>query len=261
MKKTHLHIPTESNPLEIDSIKFYPNRFTISGETILYENIFSLEYEPSSSTVNFATSYSMTFAIYHNSNGKKNRTSIIGVYEKGKLKGNPSKKVYEKLNLAYNFISKITINQRVKRYISEILTKGYFSYCDKYAQLNKVELFEPTYRFYENGTLTEKNKEIANIITQYKNNELQWMLSYQGYKSSSFDPFCFTVANHNAKWYQFLSKTKNIYTIFDNDIFNALLVNFLRKGYFIHPNKVISELEKSELENKFINFLNSKQFG
>lgn len=229
-KTAHLFIPTEEKPLVIEKLIFYPNRFTTGDKEIHYKDITTLEFYASSTTINFATRITMNFAVFiKNSENEEQRTLIIGEIEDGIIKSDCSTKIKEQLNLMHNIISKLTLERRTLNYVHSLAENGYFWYKHKFFHKN-------TYKFHSNGDLEYKDIVIANIKEEQEKEELVWMPSHSGYRSSSFNPYQFSIKNNKAKWYQLLSKTENISTIFDKDVFDPMMMTFLKTGsYFPAP--------------------------
>jgi len=235
-KNEHLFIPTVDKPLTIASIKFFPDKCVSTNETIYYSQIEIIEFYSESTTVNFATSSSMFFALHHNSKNKNKiiRTIIIGANEDGLISANCSKKEKEQINLAHNFISKTTFEKRVFKYADELINKGYFTYKSKFI-------------FHKNGDLEVDGKIKGNLKQALDNNELTWMPSHRGYKNSSFNPYEFSIKNKNVKWYKILEKSTDINTTYDKDVFDPMLLSFFKIGSFI-PKDVIGT-KKSDKDN------------
>lgn len=230
-KTAHLFIPTKERPLVIESLTFYPNRFTTADKEILYKNITTVEFYASSTTINFATKITMNFAVFtNNSENREERTLIIGEIENGIIKSDCSTKIKEQLNLVHNFISKLTFERRTLSYALSLAENGYFWYKHKFFKKN-------TYKFHANGDLEYKGVIIANIKEEQEKDDLVWMPTHSGYRSSSFNPYEFSIKNNKAKWYQLLSKTENINTIFDKDVFDPMMMTFLKTGSYLPAPK------------------------
>lgn len=221
-KIAHLILPTEKEPLVVERASFFPDRCVIANITIPYSQINNIEFQFSVSEINFGVYRDMTFALHHsqNRNEKSKRTLIIGVLENGVIKSRPSKKIAEQLQLASNFISKITYQKRVALYILELQEKGYFTYKN-------------TFKFYANGDVEKGGKIKANIKKKWDNKELTWMPSSSGYRSSSFYPYNFSFKTDNVPWYNLIEKTTLIETTFDKDVFDPMLINFFKSGSYL----------------------------
>ncbi|TDD78398.1 zinc ribbon domain-containing protein [Flavobacterium caseinilyticum] len=225
-KTKHLFLPTDKNPMIIDGLIFYEDSLTINETKLFYTEITNIEYSCLVTTVNFSTTTSMTFALhFKNSENQIERVLIIsnGIYEKGIISHNSDKKIKEQLTFMKGLIEKLTFNSRVIKYALELNETGYLLYKNKY-------------KFHKNGNLEIDNVIKANFKEQYENNELTWLSSHSGYRSSSFDPYSFIVKNNNIKWYDFANKNTTIEITYDWDIFTASLMNFLKNGYYFHKN-------------------------
>lgn len=228
-KNAHIYVPSEENPLKIENAVFFPDRCIIKDKIIFYNQINHIEFKSSQSELNFAVSRDITFALHYseNLNDKSERILIIGEFEKGVIDSRPNKIIAEQLNLACNFISKITFKKRAALYFNELLNNGYFTYQD-------------IFKFHKNGDLEEKNKLRGNIKKKWDNDEIKWMPSYKGYNSYSFNPYEFSFKNENVSWYKFLDKTTYIETTFDKDIFEPMILSFFQTGSYLPENLVKS---------------------
>jgi hypothetical protein len=227
-RNEHLFVPTEDNPMIIESLFFYQNRLIIKDEVYLYEDIISIEFHSSSSTLNFVTDTTMDFALYFRKDEEKDEKRILlicSLFEKGIINSDCSKKIKEQLNFMKNVISKITFAKRKQIYITSLVENKFFLY--------KRRLDSISYKFYENGNLELNDVIIANVKEEYDKGELVWMSSHSSYNSSSHDPFEFSIKNNQAKWYQFLRKTERIDTVFDTDIFLPIMAHFLSTGSYL----------------------------
>ncbi|ASV31487.1 zinc ribbon domain-containing protein [Maribacter cobaltidurans] len=235
-KNEHLYIPTADNPLIVQSIKFYPDKCVFPNTTINYADIETIEFKAETTTINFSSNTRILFALHHLSQNKITRTIIIGDIEDGIISSNSSKKEKEQVNLAYNFISKMTFKKRVLKYGDELIQKGYFTYKNKYL-------------FHKNGDLEVDGEIKGNLKKANDSDELTWMPSYRGYNSSSFNPYEFSIKNKNAKWYKLLDKTTLIFTTYDKDVFDPMLLSFFKIGSFIPKDKMNTEVGKKIIPN------------
>lgn len=250
-KNAHLFVPTEEKPLIIENVTFFSDRCIVNDKTVYYNQINHIEFKSSQSEINFAVSRDMTFALHHseNLNDKAERTLIIGEFENGPIKSRPNKIIAEQLNLASNLISKLTFKKRVLLYTIELQEKGYFYYQNKY-------------KFHKNGDLEVDNKIKGNIKTKWDNNELAWMTSSRGYRSSSFNPYEFSFSNDNVAWYNLLDKKTFIETTYDKDVFDPMLITFFKTGSFLPNGEIKNEINEPKVEpikekNQEIKYINS----
>lgn len=225
-KNAHLFVPTEQQPLKVENVTFYPDRCIVGRKTIPYSQLVHIEFKSSQTEINFSVSRDMTFALHHSENikDKPERTLIIGELENGVIKSRPNKIVAEQLNLASNIISKLTLKKRVLMYVLELEEKGYWTYKNKY-------------KFHKNGDLEVDDKIRGNIKTKWDREELNWMTSRSGYRSSSFNPYEFSFKNDNVDWYKLLDKRTFIETTFDKDVFDPMLITFFQTGSFLPKPK------------------------
>lgn len=225
-KNAHLFVPTEQQPLKVENVTFYPDRCIVGSKTISYSQLVHIEYKFSQTEINFSVSRDMTFALHHseNINKKIERTLIIGELESGVIKSRPNKIVAEQLNLASNIISKLTLKKRVLMYAMELQENSYWTYKNKY-------------KFHKNGDLEVDNKIQGNIKTKWEREELNWITSRSGYRSSSFNPYEFSFKNDNVDWYKLLDKRTFIETTFDKDVFDPMLITFFKTGSFLPQPK------------------------
>jgi hypothetical protein len=238
-KNAHLFVPTEQQPLIVENVTFYPDRCIVGNKTIPYSHLIHIEFKSSQTEINFSVSRDMTFALHHSENiqDKPERTLIIGELENGVINSRPNKIVAEQLNLASNIISKLTFKKRVLMYTLELQEKGYWTYQNKY-------------KFHKNGDLEVDDKIRGNIKKKWDNEELNWMTSRRGYRSSSFNPYEFSFKNDNVDWYKLLDKRTFIETTFDKDVFDPMLITFFQTGSFLPKGEIKTNEEKQKSEPK-----------
>lgn len=228
-KNSHLYVPTNDNPLLIDRIKLYPDRFEIGNNSYYLKDIRSIFFFASTTSYNLMTvSDNVSFYLYFKKKGGENTEleclKIICFFENDTvLSRNVNKKVKQQINLMYNLISKATFPSRLNEYLKELDEFGYFTY-------NGI------YRFHDNGDLTEEDKYVGNIKEALDSERLSWGPFWKGIRSYESNPYEFTIYKNAGTKVKFLgmefSKKTTIETTLDHDIFNLLLATYFEKGAF-----------------------------
>jgi hypothetical protein len=216
--------------LVIEQASFYPKFCNVGNKKIDYKDINHIEFHSSTAELNFVVSRDIVFAIHHSNN---ERTLIIGNLEKGLIESRPSKIIAEQLNLAFNFISKQTLKQRVINYNDQLADNGYFTYKE-------------IYKFHSNGDLEVDGKIRTNLKKRWESKDIDWMTSSKSHNSSSYNPYEFSVKNDNVEWYNVIGKTTFIETTFDKDIFDPMLIMFFRNGRYFPDGEI--KRDKIEIE-------------
>ena len=228
-KTKHLYLPTPERPLIIENIKVFPDSVLIDDKRYQYDQLKNIVFYAGSSTYNFVTiSEHATFHLYFTEKDSETEACIkIMCWLDDKeaiIKSNAGKKTKEQVSLMYKFISESTFKTRLTYYMKEIFTKKSFSYAD-------------IYTFHENGDVYKEDKYRDNIKKAFNENRLEWGSSWKGLKSSSFDPYEFTMyKNPGAKVKLMgieLAKKTRIHTTVDHDVFSLLIIAFLEKGNFL----------------------------
>jgi hypothetical protein len=236
-KTSHLYFPTEENPLIIESIKLYPKRFEFDNKVISFDEICNIYFYSSKYSINgIAANDVLAFSVFTSKeilSENLEKISIINSFSNETiLRSNISKKSKQQVMLMKNILAKTTLNQRLERYLSELQEKKYFTYNGKF-------------KIHENGDIEVNNKIKANIKEAFENNLIVWGSSWRGLKSSSYDPFEFIIyKNHGPKikiiGIELSNKTK-IETTIDTDVFEIMIISFLKNGSFYPgPNEDLS---------------------
>src|SRR5690606_10362279 len=64
----------------------------------------------------------------------------------------------------------------------------------------------------------------------------------------------FSIKNNKAKWYQVLSKTENIYTIFDKDVFDPMMLIFLKTRSFLPKKEIVKhKIQEEQTQEEITN--------
>jgi len=227
-KSSHLYIPTEENPLKIEHIQLYPDRIVYGNSIINLNQICHIEFYSSQFYINaIAANDYMSFSIFTTkeitNTNIETITIIDSIHNDGILKRNVSKKTKQQLFLMKNIIAKTTQQNRHLRYLYELQEKKYFTY-------NGV------YKFHDNGDIEYNDKIRANIKYAFDNDLIVWGSSWTGLKTSSYDPFEFIIYKSQGPKFRVagieLSKKTKITTTIDTDIFEILIISFLKNGYY-----------------------------
>jgi len=229
-KTSHLYIPTFENPLIIEDIILYPDRFKFGNKLIYFRNVCHIDFYSAQSSINgIAANDYLNFVIYTSSSSDITDTSfdktiIISSFDKNSiLNSTISGKSKEKVALMKNIIANFTLEFRILRYLVELQEKKYFTYGGNY-------------KIHINGDIEIDNIIKANIRQAYDNDLLAWGTAWSGMKSLSYNPYEFVIyENHGPKVKIFnieLSNNTKIDTTMDTDVFDILMVSFLKNGTF-----------------------------
>jgi hypothetical protein len=243
-KNSHLYLPTFDKPLKIENIKLYPDRIEYNKQNYFFSELKHIEFYTGSSTYNLVTisEYTSFYLHFKNKNQKSDKTKLVKIYcwrdDDALLNRKISKKSKEQILLMFNYISKITIEQRINNYLKDINDKGYFLYKGTEPVINKKYKF----KICKNGDLYKNEEMRTNIIQAYKEDLLEWGVSWSSLKFSSYNPYEFAIHKSHGPKFRLLGIdlfSKTILTItMDHDVFCILIVSLLKNGDFnqIHEN-------------------------
>ena len=221
-KVKHLYIPTGEKPMIFDSISFYTDYFKIYNKIVRYDQISHIEFKSDTHSLNFVESTTMTFALHYRLDNNKNeslRYLIIGdgIWEKGLLKDNCSKKIKQQLHFLKSHLEKITLEVRKIGYLNQLQKDNFFNYKKRYI-------------FYPNGDLEVDGEIKANVFDAQRQGEVNW--TFDGSKFS-INPDELLIGNKTKKSFSLSGNKTSIEPTYDFDIFFPIFMFYLKKKQFI----------------------------
>lgn len=222
-KWSHLHDPTNNNPLKVEGIIFYKDVYKFRGVTFPYSSITHITFFQSTFAVNSINSTTeLNFSITHNNSQNTSdqfATNDLS-YTSGLFYG--KKKNREILVYAYKYISQYTVKGRIQNVIDEIRLNGFFKYDDEV-------------KIYANGDITKKNKK-DNIFHAFDNDLLVYGNFKLSGRMSAEDPYLFKIYRSKGPKLAFagidLSGGISFSVYANKDVFDALLKYALKNRTF-----------------------------
>ena len=228
----HLYAPTAEKSFEVSGVQFY-DTYLINGSTkVMFDQIGSISFWSSRQTYNGIlsdTESNLKLFIDLNPNSfeqidhDKNR-SVIEMDVSTGLFSSGNKKDREKITFLYQFLTNVTFENRIIRYINAIRRNGYFEYPS-------------SVRIFNNGDIEKKGKR-GNIGQAIKDG----LLVYGNYKlsgrNSYSDPFHFAIYETGGVKIALagfeLADKLSFGVHYDKDVFDALLNFYQKNGVFFN---------------------------
>jgi hypothetical protein len=226
-KTSHLFVPTNETPLEINGAMFYGDYFSFNQSKYDYSDIISIKHFSKYVRRGVASETENEFKIYlktteNSSLENKESYKVIDLSMSSWLVFGSSKKMRETVDFFAIHLKRITFESRFLKYTKQIQNHSYFFYPDEY-------------KFFNNGDLQRRDKIVANIKDASKSNSLSYgntyMESITGL-SHSYDPYTMQIKLPESTR-TLLLRYVNISVCYDKDIVDALLFNLLKNGQLI----------------------------
>ncbi|MSP65015.1 MAG: hypothetical protein EXR16_05250, partial [Bacteroidetes bacterium] len=172
MKATHLHIPSDEKPLEINGTNFFSKHFEFRSKLYKYSDIVSIKYFAEVSRTNyFITDRSNEFVLYLNIKEnfpleKRLNKNIIDLSTSSFMGIGSGQITRDKISFMQEYLKKITFDTRVDLYLKQIKSNGFFHYLGQYKASG--------YKIYNNGDIQKGDNIIVNILEAYKIKALQY---------------------------------------------------------------------------------------
>lgn len=222
---SHLFVPTADTPFSYNDVHLYASHLQVGSTRIEFDEIFAIIFYSSSQSYNgIASNTNITFTICFSPGDRVNlypENAHEASIAKGTFLPIGSKKDIERIQFMFQLLEKFTVKYRLIRYVNEIKKKGFFNY------IGSAEV-------YNNGDLKLKDGKIVNIKTAYDNGLVSFGTKFSGLKSSSYDPFAFTIyPSQGLKVRVFgfdLNSKIEINTIWNKDCFEAIVEQIVTKG-------------------------------
>lgn len=214
----HLFVPTNDNPFELNEAVFYSDYLTYNSSKYLYSDIISIKFLSKVSNTNgINTETSTEFYLYFQDNVLNlSRSSFFGI--------GAGKKTREKLAFIQAYIKKLTFEQRLSKYLQDILEKGYFAY-------------PPGLNFFNNGDIVKSENVIDNLYQASQTGRLDYgdiaFSSLTG-RAQYYDPYCMYIwASKDTSRNLLFSKHLDVEIYNDKDIFDALISKLINDGEIV----------------------------
>lgn len=197
---------------------FNSEYLTYISTKYLYSDIRSIKFLSKVSNTNgINTETSTEFYLYFpNKTLDLSRSSFFGI--------GAGKKTREKLTFIQSYLKKITFEQRLNKYLQDIIDTGYFSY-------------PLDFKIFNNGDIVRKEKVIDNIFQAHQTERLDYgdiSFSSPTGRAQYYDPYCMYIwASKDTSRNLLFSKHTDIEIYNDKDIFDALISKLIQDGEIV----------------------------
>ena len=214
-------IPTDIRPYYYDNdCIFYSNHFIVDEIQYNYNEIVGVIYEANERTMNgVRTSGKVEVHFYFT---KSNDTILdfdspdMSTFSLNLQKGIlPSRSKIDNFNFVVEFLTNISFQNRLNRYLSFFKKDGYCVYG--------------SFKFHDNGDIYSNNVFQGNIRKAFKDEKLIFGDSFSTYKQRIVDPYRFGIIK-GSKFFGLAHDIFEIRNCFDKDIFDLLVKNCIRNG-------------------------------
>lgn len=214
-------IPTDTKPYYYDNdCIFYSNHFIVDGEKYNYSEIVGIVYKANERYVNGVRTSGKAEAIFYFT--KSNETILdfdspdLGTFSMNLQKGIiPNRSKTDNFNFALEFLTKISFQNRLNRYLYFLRKDGCFVYG--------------TLKFQDNGDIFSDNVLHGNIRKAFREEKLIFGDSFRTYKHSQENPYRFGIIK-GSKFFGLAHDIFEIENCFNKDIFDLLVKNCIKNG-------------------------------
>ena len=224
-KTSHLFIPTDAKPLEINGINFYGDYFNFNNKRIEYSDIVSIKYFAEKHSTNFFTTNTKNeFLLFLNCDDnfpleKRFNSNVVNLSTSSFLGIGSGEKTREKIAFIYEFLNQATFNKRISLYIDQIKKNGYFHYPCEHSSNG--------FKIFNNGDIQIENNIVVNIKGAFDNKKLEYLASFTSWNNNSsyFNPYLLTFIQSG-----FFKSNIEIQMLYDKDIFDKILFQIIKTG-------------------------------
>lgn len=221
----HLKLPTDEEGWLIGDTLFLLNNLIVQESLqVEYSSIVSITFFASQNKVGFVSDNNVMFLSTSVNDIEKQEYLMLTLLQRESKQFKVDNKTFDIVQSLYKHIANVTFENRLKYYIDYLLLNGYFDY-DKY-------------KFHQDGTITDNNDKQVLDLNNIKIEDVSFSSFWSGMKSSESNPFEFKVLNGAPQVNLFFGlfetgHSLKINTYTDNDIFNLLVLNFLKTKKYI----------------------------
>jgi hypothetical protein len=217
----NFEIPTNAKPFIYDNdCIFYSNHFIVDGEQYNYNDIVAIIYEANEKRVNGVRTSGKAEATFYFT---KSNTTILdfdspdmGVFCLNLQKGIiPNKSKIDKFNFVINFLTNISFQNRLNRYLNFLRKDGFYIFG--------------SLKFHDNGDIFQNDVFQGNIRKAFKEEKLIFGDSFNSYKIKQVDPYVFGIIK-GSKLFGLLNDVFELRNCFNKDIFDLLAKNCIKNG-------------------------------
>ena len=214
-------IPTNVKPFYYDNdCIFYSNHFVVDGEQYNYSEIVGIIYEANERRMNGVRTSGKAEAIFYFT--KSNDTILdfdspdMGTFSLNLQKGIiPSRSKTDNFNFVIEFLTNISFQNRLNRYLNFLRRDGFFVFG--------------SLKFQDNGDVFQNNVFQGNIRKAYREEKLIFGDFFSTYKHSHVDPYRFGIIKGN-KFFGLAHDIFELRNCFNKDIFDLLAENCIHNG-------------------------------
>ena len=242
---SHLYLPTNDKPIELNNLKFYNTYLMHYSKRIEYTSIISIFYRATSSSYNVVVNETdnelklyLDLPVSENNFPLEKRESdeVISTSAGSFMGMGSSKKLREKFNFINNYLKEVTFKSRYNRYKNQLNNSGYFYY-------------PRGFKIFSNGDILKKEKIVANIVEAKNKNLLDYgnslFSSFTG-RVQLFDPFSLIIWPSQNSGRFLLGNKVSLEILHDKDVFDTILNDIINSAKF--SNQGMKSAESKQID-------------